>query len=271
MEGWVKCLMSQNTSGVSGINSVAAKSNTIEVNGDHFFKCKKKQLKKPNMPPCCSCGVVQVSVSPDFHIQGHLGVNDTVSGQIWMSWVYGHLDDAHLGELSLYGLRRCWTHRPRPSGPCSSRRTTSRWLWWRGWHSSGCARRPAAGWSPSPSSWTSHWTRTGPPTGRRSPCRWCPARCAPRGRCSGGRSCRAGRSRPLTEGRPGCLLWRCSPRSRRGRSSSPGRPGNTSPGSLCLSDKLKGESQWVSGVSVTCFYLSVTRKMLNQTHSSESC
>ena len=38
MEGWVKCLSPQNTSGVSGVNSVAAKSNTKEVNGDHFFK-----------------------------------------------------------------------------------------------------------------------------------------------------------------------------------------------------------------------------------------
>ena len=46
MEGWVKCLCPQNTSGVSGVNSFAAKSNTIEVNGDQF-----------------SCGVIQVSVS----------------------------------------------------------------------------------------------------------------------------------------------------------------------------------------------------------------
>ena len=33
MEGWVKCLTPQNTFGVSGVNSVAAKSNTIEVTG----------------------------------------------------------------------------------------------------------------------------------------------------------------------------------------------------------------------------------------------
>ena len=44
MEGLVKCLSPQSTFGVSGVNSAAAKSNTIEVNGDHFIK----RLKKPN-------------------------------------------------------------------------------------------------------------------------------------------------------------------------------------------------------------------------------
>ena len=43
IEGWVKGLRPQNTLGVSGVNSVAAKSDTIEVNGDNFFKCKKKE------------------------------------------------------------------------------------------------------------------------------------------------------------------------------------------------------------------------------------
>ena len=38
-DGWVKCLSPQNTFGVSGVNSVAAKSNTIEVNGAQVFKC----------------------------------------------------------------------------------------------------------------------------------------------------------------------------------------------------------------------------------------
>ena len=28
-----------------------------------------KQQKKHNMPPCCSCGVIQVSASPDIYIQ----------------------------------------------------------------------------------------------------------------------------------------------------------------------------------------------------------
>ena len=41
MEGWGKCLSPQNILGVSGVNSIAAKSNTIEANGDHFFKRKK--------------------------------------------------------------------------------------------------------------------------------------------------------------------------------------------------------------------------------------
>ena len=37
MEEWVKCLCPQNTLGVSGVNSVAAKSNKIEVTADTFF------------------------------------------------------------------------------------------------------------------------------------------------------------------------------------------------------------------------------------------
>ena len=36
MRGWVKISSSQNTPGVSVENSVAAKSSTIEVNGDQF-------------------------------------------------------------------------------------------------------------------------------------------------------------------------------------------------------------------------------------------
>ena len=34
MERWVKCLSPQNTVGVSGVNSVAAKYKTIEVTDD---------------------------------------------------------------------------------------------------------------------------------------------------------------------------------------------------------------------------------------------
>ena len=58
MEGWVKCLSPQNTSGVSGVNFVGEVSNTIEVNGESIFR--------PNMPPYGSCGVIQVSGSPDI-------------------------------------------------------------------------------------------------------------------------------------------------------------------------------------------------------------
>ena len=45
MEGWGEVFESTNTSGVSGVNSVAAKPNGIEVNGDRFFKRKKQQEK----------------------------------------------------------------------------------------------------------------------------------------------------------------------------------------------------------------------------------
>ena len=47
MEGWVKCLSPRNTFGVSGVNSVETKSNTIEVNCEHFFKHKKNNKKNP--------------------------------------------------------------------------------------------------------------------------------------------------------------------------------------------------------------------------------
>ena len=38
MEGWVKCLSPLNSFGVSGVNCVAAKSNTIEVD------CEKHKM-----------------------------------------------------------------------------------------------------------------------------------------------------------------------------------------------------------------------------------
>ena len=41
---WGKCLSPQNTSGVSGVNRVAAKSNMIKANGDHVLKCKKQPI-----------------------------------------------------------------------------------------------------------------------------------------------------------------------------------------------------------------------------------
>ena len=64
MEGWVKCLSPQNTFGVSGVNSVAAKSNTIDVTGGPLLQTENKTYHK--MPPYCSFGVIQVSVSPDI-------------------------------------------------------------------------------------------------------------------------------------------------------------------------------------------------------------
>ena len=60
MEEWVKCWSPQNTFGVSSVNSFAAKSNKIEVTGDHFSR-RKKTIEK--MPQYCSCGVIQVCVS----------------------------------------------------------------------------------------------------------------------------------------------------------------------------------------------------------------
>ena len=50
MEGWVRGSSPQNTSGVSGVNSVAAKSNTIEGNGDQSFSRNKTTEKQHNMP-----------------------------------------------------------------------------------------------------------------------------------------------------------------------------------------------------------------------------
>ena len=38
LEGRVKCLSPQNTSGVSGVNFLAAESDTIKVNGKSFFR-----------------------------------------------------------------------------------------------------------------------------------------------------------------------------------------------------------------------------------------
>ena len=50
MEGWVNCLGLQNTSGVSGVNFVAAASNTIEVDGESF-RCNKTTEKEHSTPP----------------------------------------------------------------------------------------------------------------------------------------------------------------------------------------------------------------------------
>ena len=105
MGGWVKCLSPQNTSGVLVVISVAAKSNTVEVNGDRFFEHKKTTVKKHNMPPYCYCGNIQVSVSLDIHSRletrsltlcfkpklplifstyGHL---DDTTGAVWRGWL----------------------------------------------------------------------------------------------------------------------------------------------------------------------------------------
>ena len=45
MEGWVKCLSPQNTSGVSGVNGVAAESNTIADISDLSSDINKQQKK----------------------------------------------------------------------------------------------------------------------------------------------------------------------------------------------------------------------------------
>ena len=55
-----------NTSGVS--KSIAAESNTMEVNCALIFRLNKHNRKKCNMPPYCLCGVIQVSASPNIHI-----------------------------------------------------------------------------------------------------------------------------------------------------------------------------------------------------------
>ena len=47
MEVWVKCLSPQNTFGDSGINSVAAKYNTIELN----LKVKNKKGRNKHSSP----------------------------------------------------------------------------------------------------------------------------------------------------------------------------------------------------------------------------
>ena len=66
-----KCLSPQNTARVSGVNRVAAESNTNEAIG-LIFRHKKTTEKNHSMPPYCSCGVIQVSTSPDIHITSHI-------------------------------------------------------------------------------------------------------------------------------------------------------------------------------------------------------
>ena len=48
---------------------VAAQSNTTEDILDLSSDVKKTTEKKNNRPPYCFCGVIQVSTSPDIHIQ----------------------------------------------------------------------------------------------------------------------------------------------------------------------------------------------------------
>lgn len=182
----------------------------------------------------------------------------SASSSYW-SYKYVH------SQKNRVGFRRCWTHTRKLSQPGSSHQTTSRWLGWRGWRSCGCALRPAAGWSLSPSSWSAHWSPIGPTTGPQSPGHWCPARCAPLGRCSDAHSCGDGRSRLLLEEWPDCHLWRCSRHWPHGRSSSRGRPGNTCRGSWCLADKLRGrlgQSQCGSGVIVALEHRRAVKVML---------
>ena len=72
----VKCLSPQNTSRVSGVNLLEQNliqwKSMVTTSSDLI-----NQQKKHNMPPYCSCGVIQVSPSPDIHIwlkRGHLQV-----------------------------------------------------------------------------------------------------------------------------------------------------------------------------------------------------
>ena len=53
---WVKCLSPQNTSGVSGVNSIAAEVNCPLL--------RTNRTIQHNIPPYCSCGVIQVCVKP---------------------------------------------------------------------------------------------------------------------------------------------------------------------------------------------------------------
>ena len=64
----MKILSPRNTLGVSGVISVAAKSNTIELTGDPLFKCKKTR-EKNKMSLHCSFGFIQVSASLTIQIQ----------------------------------------------------------------------------------------------------------------------------------------------------------------------------------------------------------
>ena len=64
MERWVKCLSPRNTFGVSGVNGIAAKSNPIEVTGDHIFNLKKTTEKNIE---CLH--TAQGSGSPNFQIR----------------------------------------------------------------------------------------------------------------------------------------------------------------------------------------------------------
>ena len=70
MEGRVKCLSQQNTSGVSRGNRVAAESNTTKDRRGLSSDVIKQQ--KHNMPPYCSCGVIQVCTFIFDSKQGHL-------------------------------------------------------------------------------------------------------------------------------------------------------------------------------------------------------
>ena len=63
MEGWVKFLSPQNPLGVSGVNSVAAESNAIAVNGDQFFKHEKTTEKNSILLLWCHPSVSKPSHS----------------------------------------------------------------------------------------------------------------------------------------------------------------------------------------------------------------
>ena len=68
VEGWAKCLGPQNPFRISGVNSVAGKSNTIEVHGDQIqpittklnqTKCRVEEvLLPPRVEQSKGCGSV---------------------------------------------------------------------------------------------------------------------------------------------------------------------------------------------------------------------
>ena len=70
----MKCSNPQNTSGVSGVNSVAAKSNAIEVNSSNVVLCGVSMLSP------CLCGV-SPGLLPQFPLYIHVdvSVSDCVS------------------------------------------------------------------------------------------------------------------------------------------------------------------------------------------------
>ena len=103
MEGWVKCLSPQNTFGVSGVHSVAAKSNTIEVTGDSFFKL---QTQHTSFCPWASTGVLgSIATARCRHTGLKYGVNDrlfTIRFSIFRHSATASTSISHLQSITHY-------------------------------------------------------------------------------------------------------------------------------------------------------------------------